>query len=78
MVDIPPPTVPPDEENRLLHCQMAVELPVQDLIEKAVEAGWDETEVLVAIIEVADDLTLAAGANAEVNAVVKALKRKLW
>ena len=77
MVDIPPPTVPPDDENRHLHCQMAVELPMQDLIENAVQAGWEETEVLTAIIEVADNLMLAHGENAELDALLKAMKRKL-
>ncbi|WP_157895500.1 hypothetical protein [Rhizobium sp. LCM 4573] len=56
---------------------MAVEIPLQDLIEGAVKAGWEETEVLTAIIEVADNLMLAAGANAEVEALLYALKRKL-
>lgn len=77
MKDIPPPTVPPGNENRHLLCQMAVELPLQDLIESAVKAGWDEKEVLAAIIEVADNLMLAAGANAELDALLMALKRKL-
>jgi hypothetical protein len=56
---------------------MAVELPVQDLIEKAVQAGWEETEVLAAIIEVADNLMLTHGENVELDALLKALKRKL-
>ncbi|MCJ9672043.1 MULTISPECIES: hypothetical protein [unclassified Neorhizobium] len=56
---------------------MAIEIPLQEIIEAAVKAGWDETEVLAAIIDVADNLVLAAGANAEVDALLKALKRKL-
>jgi len=77
MADIPPPTVPPDDENRHLHCQMAVELPIQDVIEAAVIAGWTEAEALAAIIEVADNLMLAHGENAELDALLKAVKRKL-
>ncbi|OHV81586.1 hypothetical protein LCM4573_21110 [Rhizobium sp. LCM 4573] len=77
MSDIPSPTLPMGDENRHLFCQMAVEIPLQDLIEGAVKAGWEETEVLTAIIEVADNLMLAAGANAEVEALLYALKRKL-
>ncbi|TCV66258.1 hypothetical protein [Neorhizobium sp. S3-V5DH] len=77
MVDIPPPTVPPDDENRHLHCQMAVELPIQDVIEAAVAAGWTEAETLAAIIEVADNLMLADVNNAELDALLKAMKRKL-
>lgn len=76
MTDIPAPP-PPDEENRHLLCQMAIELPLKDLIEAAVAAGWEETEVLTAIIEVADNLMLAHGHNAELNALLAELKRKL-
>lgn len=77
MEHIPPPTVPLTDENRHLLCQMALELPLQDLIDAAVKDGWQEREVLAAIIEVADNLMLAAGANAEVEALLQALKRKL-
>ncbi|WP_105430253.1 hypothetical protein [Neorhizobium sp. T6_25] len=77
MTDIPPPTVPEDAENRHLFCQMAIEIPLQDLIQAAVKAGWDEPEVLTAIIEVADNLMLAHGSNAELDALLKALRRKL-
>jgi len=65
MIEIPPPAVSPGNENRHLFCQMAVELPLQDLIESAVKVGWDDKEVL------------AAGANAEVEALLQGLKRKL-
>ncbi|WJR66907.1 hypothetical protein QTA58_22405 [Neorhizobium sp. CSC1952] len=50
---------------------------MQDLIEEAVQAGWDETEVLTAIIEVADNLMLANVNNAELDALLRAMKRKL-
>ncbi len=77
MAHIPPPTVPLDDENRHLFCQMAIELPIQDVIEAAVAAGWSEEETLAAIIEVADNLMLANVNNAELDALLKALKRKL-
>jgi hypothetical protein len=77
MVDIPPPTVPFGDDDRHYWCQMAVEIPLQDLIEDAIRAGWEETEVITAIIEVADNLMLAAGTNAEIEALLHALKRKL-
>ena len=41
------------------------------------KAGWDEPEVLAAIMEVIDNLTLAHGVNAELGGLLKALKRKL-
>ncbi|TCV68709.1 hypothetical protein EDE09_111144 [Neorhizobium sp. S3-V5DH] len=56
---------------------MAVELPIQDVIEAAVAAGWSEAEALAAIIEVADNLMLANVNNAELDALLKAMKRKL-
>jgi hypothetical protein len=46
---------------------MAVEMPFQELIEDAIRAGWQETKVITAIIEVADNLMLAAGTNAEIG-----------
>jgi dsRNA-specific ribonuclease len=77
MFNIPAPTVPFDDENRHLFCQMAVELPIQDVIEAAIAAGWSEEETLAAVSEVADNLMLANVNNAELDALLKALKRKL-
>jgi hypothetical protein len=77
MIEVPGPTVPVNHENRHLFCQMAIEIPLQDLIQAAVKAGWQEPEVLTAIIEVADNLVLAHGSNAELDALLKALKRNL-
>lgn len=76
MTDFPPPHLPDGNENRHLWCQMAVEVPLQDLIGSAVAAGWNEVEVLTAIIEVADNLMLAHGANAELDALLKAMRPK--
>ncbi|CDZ67971.1 hypothetical protein NFO65_26235 [Neorhizobium galegae] len=75
--DIPPPTVPAGDNNRHLFCQMVIEIPLQDLVQAAVTARWDEPEVLTAIIKVADNLMLAHGSNAELDALLKALKRNL-
>lgn len=68
---------PPEgsEENRHITCQMAVERPLQDLLDVAAQRGWTNVEVLSAIIEVADNLMLAAGANAELEAVLSALRK---
>ena len=77
MFDIPPPTVPLRDDNRPILCQMAIELSLQELVNAAIKAGWNETEVLGAVIEVADNLMLAHGANAELAAMLKALKRGL-
>ena len=77
MVDFPPPPVLPDDENRHLHCQMTVELPIQEVIEAAVAAGWSEEETLAAIIEAADNLMFANVNNTELDALLKAMKRKV-
>jgi hypothetical protein len=75
MADVPGPTVPPEDENRHLHCQMAVDLPLQDIIESAVSAGWREEEVLSAMTEVLDNLMLAHINNSELSALLAAMKR---
>jgi hypothetical protein len=41
MIDIPAPSVPPDDQNRHLLCQMAIEIPLQEIIEAAVKSGWE-------------------------------------
>lgn len=46
------------------------------IIEDSIRGGWAETEVITAPIEVADNLMLATGANAEFEARLRALKRK--
>ncbi|CAA9235548.1 MAG: hypothetical protein AVDCRST_MAG93-1079 [uncultured Chloroflexia bacterium] len=73
-LEIPPPP-PPDDEDRYLQCLLAIELPLQDIVEAAVEAGWKDAEILSAMIEVADNLMLATGANDELAGLLKALKR---
>lgn len=50
---------------------------MQDVIQAAVGAGWRQDELLTAIIEVAEDLMLADHANAELDGLLKALRRKL-
>lgn len=74
MDHIPPPTLPFGDPDRHLMCQMALELAVQDVVEAAMRAGWQEAEVLSAITEVADNLMLAAGANAELDALMQTIK----
>jgi hypothetical protein len=71
MTDIPAPTVPLDDDNRHRLCQMAIEIPLQDVIEAAVRAGWYEDEVLTAIISVADNFMLADRANPELDGLLK-------
>jgi hypothetical protein len=61
MTEVPRPTVAAGNENRHLFCQMAIEIPLQGIIEAPVKAGWEETEVLTAINEVAATLCWRMG-----------------
>ncbi len=49
--------------------QMTAELPIHDVIEAAIAAGWCEEETLAAIIEVAENLMLVNVNNAELDAL---------
>ncbi|MBN7808973.1 hypothetical protein JZX86_26985 [Agrobacterium rosae] len=44
-------------------------------MENAVQQGWSDVEVLSAIIEVADNLVLAAGANSELEQLLSGLRK---
>lgn len=56
---------------------MAVETVLQDLVEDAMRSGWEDTEVLSAITEVADNLLLAVAANRDLDLLLAALRRKM-
>ncbi|KAB1115042.1 hypothetical protein F4V89_05310 [Neorhizobium galegae] len=70
--DIPAPTVGVGHENKHLFCQLAIEIPLQEIVEATAKAGWEEAEVLTAIIKGADNLVLAHGSNADLDALLKA------
>ncbi len=76
MSEIPPPTVDEKDPDRFINCQDALHVEFQDLVARAVAAGWRPQEVLVAMIELADNQALLMEANAEVEAALKVLKRK--
>ncbi|MQU73240.1 hypothetical protein FB009_1205 [Sinorhizobium medicae] len=72
------PNAPPEkDESRYIACQLAVETVLQDLVEYAVRRGWEETEVLSAITEVADNLMLAADANRDLDLILVTLRRNM-
>ena len=72
------PKAPPEkDESRHIACQMAVETVLQYLVEDALRRGWEETEVLSAITEVADNLMLAAAANRDLDLLIAALRRNM-
>lgn len=57
------PKRPDDYPDRFLDCQMAIEDGVLQLLGDAQTAGWSRAEVLAAIIEVADNTSLALDEN---------------
>jgi hypothetical protein len=70
------PKAPPEkDETRYIICQLAVETLLQDLVEDAVQEGWEDTEVLSAIVEVADNLMLAVAANQDLNVLLATLRK---
>ena len=54
------PRLHPDRFNE---CQMAIEDKLLELWGDAIEAGWKRDEVLAAIIEIADNTSLAMHSN---------------
>jgi hypothetical protein len=61
-------------EDRLLSCEEAIEAEFQELVFRAVRAGWDEAEVCVAIASLADHHVLAMQANDGIEASIRKLK----
>ncbi len=76
MSAIPPPQVDENDPDRFINCQDALHVEFQHLVDRAVTAGWRAEEVLVAMIELADNQALMMEANAEVEAALKVLRRK--
>ncbi|MCX8282503.1 hypothetical protein OSJ77_20125 [Phyllobacterium sp. 0TCS1.6C] len=58
-----PPRRSRSDPARFSDCQLAIEDELIALIAKASLAGWDEDEVLAAIVEVADNTALAMQEN---------------
>ncbi len=76
MSKIPPPFVDEDDPDRFISCQGALHAEFQSLVDRAVSAGWRAGEVLVSLIELADQEAMMMKADAEVEAAIKILKRK--
>ena len=58
-MDIASPTLPPQHPDYDLACQVALDIPVQDLIDRAVQAGWRASAVVSALEEVTKGKGLA-------------------
>lgn len=76
MSKIPPPMLPPNDPDRFLRCQEALHGGFEELVERAMLAGWRPEEVLISLIELSDHRVLMMEANAEVEAALKIMKRK--
>jgi hypothetical protein len=68
-------SVDENDPDRFINCQDALNDECQDLVERAVAAGWRPQEVPVAMIE-SPIIGLMMEANAEVEAALKMLKQK--
>ncbi|MBB3977351.1 hypothetical protein GGQ64_002557 [Rhizobium azooxidifex] len=62
MSEISPPRTP-ISMDRLLECEEAIKEELQNLVWRAVKAGWDEIEVCTAIATLADHHILAVMEN---------------
>ncbi|TXR49549.1 hypothetical protein [Phyllobacterium endophyticum] len=72
---IPRPHHPKNHPDRFADCQRAIEDRLLELLGDATMAGWTRTEILAAIIEVADITSLAMHKN--IGLSVEAELRKL-
>ena len=59
-------------DNRFNECQGAIEGPLQDLVRRTTDAGWDVAETLAAIIDVSENLALGLGADVELERLLGA------
>jgi hypothetical protein len=67
------PAYPGKYQDRFTDCQQQLYRPMTDLVLEACRAGWSVVEVVTAMIEVADNLMLAAADTDEVNEMLKRL-----
>ena len=72
---IPPPPVACDAEDRILHCEQALEIALQEIVSAAVAAGWCKDEALVAITNLSDNMMLADEMNLTLNELLITFRR---
>ncbi|WP_439604157.1 hypothetical protein [Shinella sp.] len=49
MVQINPPKKPPQHGDRLLECEFALDMPLRQLVDDAISAGWEPKEIFAAL-----------------------------
>jgi hypothetical protein len=58
-MNVPSPKHPKTHPDYAINCEEALDLPLQDLIDRAVQTGWDTRTVMVALQSVAFNRALA-------------------
>lgn len=58
-MNVPSPKHPKTHPDYAINCEEALDLPLQDLVDRAVQAGWDTRTVMVALQSVAFNRALA-------------------
>ncbi len=61
-------------EDRFVLCEQELEAAFQELIWKAIQAGWNEGEACVAVASLADHHILAMQCNEQVAASISKVK----
>jgi hypothetical protein len=74
-MEIARPSIGLDHPDRHILCQDAIDAAFSDLLERAAAAGWSEREVVVAVIDLADNRMLSIAANDDTNVLIELLKR---
>ncbi|WP_313665762.1 hypothetical protein [Shinella sp.] len=73
-MDIRGPISSERNEDRFLLCEQELEAAFQELVWRAVRAGWDEGEACVALASLADHHILAMQCDHQVAASIRKLK----
>lgn len=73
-MDIRGPISSERDEDRFLLCEQELEAAFQELVWRAVRAGWDEGEACVALASLADHHILAMQCNEQVAASIRKLR----
>lgn len=56
---IPPPSKPMSDADAQIDCELAIDIPVRDLIDAIIQAGWSPQIAYAALKSVAENQTLA-------------------
>jgi tryptophan 2,3-dioxygenase len=75
MRQISPPTHSDDDPDRHVRCQEALLAAFQDVLAAATHAGWNEREVAVAMIDLADNHILGMAETDNTSAIIALVKR---